>query len=120
MIAEDRDGNFKIFEELGLDRSHPRYIGNVLVAAPARRAEALENLFAVEIGGAVSAFELRDGLFLTGSDRLVVLTGGDDGVAPTVAAMKWHSPSSRRWTIFRLLQRPGIRHMRTSRRYNWR
>ena len=37
-------------EDVGFDDSHPRGIRHVLAPTPSRRADALENLFALEIG----------------------------------------------------------------------
>jgi phage tail sheath protein FI len=87
LVAEDRDGHQLIYDDLGFDRGHPRWIGNVLGTNPGRRRDALENLFAIEIGADVDAFELRSGLFATGdSPPAIELDDGSDGNAPTQAA----------------------------------
>ena len=86
VATEDGSGNVRVFEDMGFDPRHPRYVGNVLSPTPSRRTDALENLFAFVAGPGVSALELRDGLFATGPERLVTLSGGDDGVEPTTAA----------------------------------
>jgi phage tail sheath protein FI len=75
-----------MLEDLGFDRNHPRWIGHVLAAAPARRTDQLQNLYALEIGGGVSAFELHDGLFGADTERTIALAGGTDGAAPNQAA----------------------------------
>lgn len=90
--AEDADDNRTVYEDLGFVPAHPSWVGNVLSAAPARRADALTNMFSIHIGGGVDPFELRASLFATATDpgiapeRTVTLTGGTDGVTPTVPA----------------------------------
>jgi hypothetical protein len=87
IIAEDGDGHQLIHDDLGFDRNHPRWIGYVLSPQPGRRRDALENLFGVEIGQNVDAFELRAGLFpADDSPAPIPLTGGEDGDAPSQAA----------------------------------
>jgi phage tail sheath protein FI len=86
IITEDADGNDKTFDDLGFDGRHPRWVGHVLAATPSRRTDALENLYALEIGANVTAFALRSGLFPAGTERIVALTGGNDGAEPTQAA----------------------------------
>src|SRR6185312_14617285 len=39
-----------------------------------------------DIGAGVSSFDLHAGLFPAGPDRVVMLTGGNDGLPPTQAA----------------------------------
>jgi phage tail sheath protein FI len=79
-----------MLEDLGFDRNHPRWMGHVLAASPARRTDQLQNLFALEIGADVSAFELLEGLFdansPNGAERAVTWAGGADGAAPNQAA----------------------------------
>ena len=61
-------------------------------AAPARRADHLQNMFAVTVGANASALELRNALF-TGAttnaagelERTIALTGGLDGAEPVAA-----------------------------------
>jgi len=85
---EDADGNQKIFEDLGFDANHPRWVGHVLAATPSRRVDALENGYAVEIGDNIDAFELRDGLFPSdGEENTFSLTGGNDGGEPDKASL---------------------------------
>jgi hypothetical protein len=84
VTAQDGDGNQISYENLAFDPKHPRWIGYVLAAKPSRRSEALENLYALEIGANVDSHDFRAGLFAPGSDRRVItLSGGDDGVEPT-------------------------------------
>jgi len=92
VVAIDADGEDLSFEGLGFDRSHPTWVGHVMSASPARRADHLQNMFAVTVGGNVSALELRNALF-TGAvtnaagelERVIALTGGLDGAAPVAA-----------------------------------
>jgi len=93
VTAFDGDGGSKIFEALGLDKAHPRYIGNVLAATPTRRADFLENVYAINLGSGVDAFKLQAALMaaanLDTSDPSVAnryrinVTGGNDGGQPT-------------------------------------
>src|SRR5205823_5108729 len=48
IVTEDGDDNQTMYEDVGFDANHPRWIGNVLAWAPTRRTDALENTFAVE------------------------------------------------------------------------
>ncbi|MBE2260340.1 MAG: phage tail sheath subtilisin-like domain-containing protein, partial [Rhodobacteraceae bacterium] len=92
VVATDADGDDLSFEGLGYDRSHPLWAGHVLSATPARRADHLQNMFAISIGANVSALELRNALF-TGAttnaagelERSIALVGGLDGAAPVAA-----------------------------------
>lgn len=86
VVATDRDGHTTNFDDLGFDRAHPRWIGHVLPATPSRRSDALEQWLAIEIGSAVSAFDLRTGLFASAEVWSQSLTNGSDGTAPSQAA----------------------------------
>lgn len=86
VAAVDGDGHATGFDDLGFDRTHPRWIGNVFSATPSRRSDALEQWLAVEIGSAVTAFDLRAGLFGSGDVWSQALTNGSDGTAPNQAA----------------------------------
>jgi hypothetical protein len=86
IIAEDADGNAKTFDDLGFDSHHPRWVGHALAATPARRVDALENLYALEVGDNVSGLALRAGLFPAADERIITLSGGNDGAEPTQAA----------------------------------
>jgi phage tail sheath protein FI len=88
IVAVDADQHQKIFPELGFDARHPRYIGSVLAEEPTRRVDAVENLFALHVGSAVTPFQLRAGLFPSGSPNDIPLTGGNDGVPPPASAYK--------------------------------
>lgn len=93
VIAIDADGEDLSYEGLGFDRSHPAWVGHVMSAAPGRRADHLQNLFAIGIGADVSALALRNALFdgaaTNAAGQLEAsysLAGGSDGAAPGSAA----------------------------------
>lgn len=87
VLAEDKDGHSTILDDMGFDKNHPRWVGNVMGENPSRRADALENLFAIQIPEAMTAFGLRGGLFPSpGKERVIALSGGDDDTEPTRAA----------------------------------
>ncbi|GHD03058.1 tail protein [Pseudorhodoferax aquiterrae] len=89
----DADGGAQTWEDLGLARAHPRWLGTVLAQTPGSRAEALTNLVMAEVGAEVDAFELLAAVRAlpavagdTEGRRLLTLTGGSDGNAPTLGA----------------------------------
>jgi hypothetical protein len=84
--AADADGHEMVYDEIGFADAHPRGIRHVLAPRPGRRADALENAFALETGSGVDPFELRAGLFATGAERVITLTGGNDGSRPPLIA----------------------------------
>ena len=86
VTAADLDGHEMVYDELGFADAHPRGIRHVLSMSPSRRSDALENAFAIDMGANVDPFELYDGLFATGSERTVTLTGGSDGSRPPLVA----------------------------------
>ncbi len=83
---EEKYGNEMTYEEMGFDKNHPRWVGNVLKAKPDRRLDDLQNLCAVEINNNVNAFQLRAGLFPSGTENSFSLSGGNDGSVPTKSA----------------------------------
>ena len=90
--AIDADGQDLGAEGMGFDSTHPRWVGHVLAALPSRRSEQLQNMFAINIGGKVSAIELRNGFF-TGAtanaqgdlESRFTLASGTDGGEPASA-----------------------------------
>jgi phage tail sheath protein FI len=89
VLSTDGDGNTQGFEGLALDRRHPAFIGHVLAAAPGRRADQLQNLFAIEVGANVGALGLLDAMMdgaTANADgeftNRFTLAGGDDGAVP--------------------------------------
>lgn len=89
VVARDADGNELSWGDLGYDARHPRGVAHVLAATPARRADALQNPFAIQVGANVAAIGLHGALF-TGAttdaqgrqQRVWEPTGGADGTAP--------------------------------------
>jgi phage tail sheath protein FI len=56
--APSASGNTSVYEGLGLDASHPQYLGTVLGANPPRHIDALENQIAFVIGKNLNAATL--------------------------------------------------------------
>ncbi|HEX2726145.1 MAG TPA: phage tail sheath subtilisin-like domain-containing protein [Beijerinckiaceae bacterium] len=93
VTVRDADGNETSYEDLGLERTHPRWVGYVLAAQPSRRADQLENLYAINLGADVTALALHTQFFQNVAPnaqgmrvREIELTGGTDGGAPGIAA----------------------------------
>ncbi len=92
VIATDPDGSITSFQDMGYDATHPSWVGHVMAQTPSRRADHLQNAFAITIGGGVTALELHDALFegavanAQGQlERSFALSAGLDGAAPTAA-----------------------------------
>ena len=90
--AADQDGDSMSWEDLGFDPSHPRWVGHLLAQEPSRRTDYLQNLFAITIGGTVTALGLHDALFNGATanaqgqlQNVFTLTGGADGAEPSSA-----------------------------------
>ncbi|HEX9107105.1 MAG TPA: hypothetical protein VF832_07750, partial [Longimicrobiales bacterium] len=93
VVARDGDGNEMSWEDLGFDPGHPRGVMHVLAANPNRRADALQNPFAIAVGEDVGALALRNALFNGATanaqgrlQRVWTLAGGSDGTVPTAPA----------------------------------
>ena len=88
VTTRDADGNEITYDDLGFDRAHPRWAGHVLAATPSRRADQLENLFAITVGDNVTGLMLHDALFgdldadAQGVRDDIALAGGTDGDEP--------------------------------------
>ncbi|HET9638525.1 MAG TPA: phage tail sheath subtilisin-like domain-containing protein [Allosphingosinicella sp.] len=80
--VEVRDASGIVYEAagLGLHPRHPRYIGTVMGARPPKSIDRLTNPVLIELGDAVTAFELRTLL----TEDPLLLKNGADGAAPTV------------------------------------
>ncbi len=80
--VEVRDSSGIVYEAagLGLHPRHPRYIGTVMGARPPKSIDRLTNPVVIELGDAVTAFELRELL----TEEPLLLKNGADGNAPTV------------------------------------
>jgi phage tail sheath protein FI len=84
-------GGVSVYEGLGFDAKHSRYLGALLGANPPRRADALENQIAFEVGKTLNAATLFADLFGTWTDptkpptATFTLDNGNDGLPPVVA-----------------------------------
>lgn len=87
LLVEEPDGTQLVYDDLGLDRAHPRWAGAVLAETPNRRADALLNPCYLDVGDNVGAFELRDGLLGPLGGNTITLTGGNDGGEPVGATV---------------------------------
>ncbi|GAB3666334.1 phage tail sheath subtilisin-like domain-containing protein [Ramlibacter alkalitolerans] len=98
-VDVDADGTVQTWEDLGLVRTHPRWIATVLAQNPQSRAEALANLVWADIGADIDAFELLAAVRALpavpndadGRRELLLGSGegsvaGTDGSAPTLGA----------------------------------
>jgi hypothetical protein len=85
VTAADREGREVTYEDLGLAPGHPRFVGDVLAVRPTRRADALENPVAFEVGPGVTAFDLNKAMFAAAETKTVPLGKGSDGAEPAVA-----------------------------------
>jgi phage tail sheath protein FI len=106
ITAFDADGHARLFDDLGLDAEHPRFVGKVLPKSPARKAEALENLFYLDGGASMNGKDWAEELVnLSGAtpafarvagledreervEREISLGGGSDGAEPTSVAYR--------------------------------
>ncbi|WP_437755048.1 phage tail sheath family protein [Sorangium sp. So ce1389] len=104
ITAIDRDGHARVYEDLGLDHRHPRFVGEVLSLSPGRRSEQLENLVYLDLGtgsavdgaawaealvGASAPFaRVGAGTEADRLERQIELKDGTDGNAPTSAAYR--------------------------------
>ncbi|QDE69489.1 phage tail protein [Myxococcus xanthus] len=82
VTTQDGDGQERLYEGLGVDRAHPRYLGHVLTPSPATLSEQMERMYAFEAGNGVSTFALRTAL----AAGPFTLTGGSDGSEPSAAS----------------------------------
>ena len=83
VLLIDRDGNEISYEDLGYSPSHPRWLGTILPEQPARRADVLNNPFAIKVVSSTlpPPLALRSAFAAT---KLVALTGGTIGSLPTL------------------------------------
>lgn len=101
ITAFDADGHPRLYDDLGLDPKHRRFVGNVLKQAPERKSDALENLYYLAGGSGISgaawaeelvkrtftapatepAFDRVEGVEDTADriERQIRLSGGTDG-----------------------------------------
>ncbi len=80
VIAVDGDGNATVYEDLGYDAQHKRYIGALLAENPARRDDQLAQWVALKLTGAVTPFDLQIAFAPAANQRTreVALNGGSD------------------------------------------
>jgi phage tail sheath protein FI len=88
--ATDADGENMTWDGMGYAANHPNWVGHVLAAAPSRRADYLQNAFAIAIGASVTSIGLHDALFAGATtnaqgqlEQSYTLAGGADGAAPS-------------------------------------
>jgi phage tail sheath protein FI len=82
----DAGGDERVYDNLGFDPAHPRFVGEVLKEHPTRRADSLSQPIFIDIDDAIDAFDLHAGLVgATGSNTLA-LSGGNDGFEPQAEA----------------------------------
>jgi phage tail sheath protein FI len=79
VAVDDPTGTALEYDGLGFHPLHPRYARLVLGEAPPRAADALTNPIRLVMGDDVSAFELRNALMGTATQRTIDLRGGSDG-----------------------------------------
>lgn len=87
VVVTEPDGAQIGYDEIGLSAAHPRFLGDVLSKTPTRKADALLNPVAFEIGATLKAapdlpLRLRTALFGTLGGSKFDLIGGDDGQEP--------------------------------------
>ncbi|MDC0747867.1 phage tail sheath family protein [Polyangium mundeleinium] len=80
----DADGDETTYENLAVDKAHPRFIGNVLPPDAKSRADHLGRLFSVTVSTNVDTFDLLTALLANSGVRQ--LAGGDDGGEPVTAS----------------------------------
>jgi hypothetical protein len=83
VIARDGDGEETLFDGLDFDARSSRFAGRVMAVTPTRRSESLSQLFALDVGSNVGAFQLRQALFPGGQETNgFILQQGNDGAEP--------------------------------------
>ena len=75
----DADGATFTYDGMGFDRTHPKWIGYVLMGNPPNRSDYLQNPYAISLGGKVSAVGLRNALLKPGEGGFVLKDGSDGG-----------------------------------------
>ena len=89
VTAPGASGSPLVYDGLGLDPSHPSYLGVVLGATPPRHIDALQNQVAFAVGSGLTAPQLFAELFPgwsgppSGASKSYSLGGGNDGLEPT-------------------------------------
>jgi phage tail sheath protein FI len=84
VVAEDADGESVVYDETTLSPGSRRYIGDILGRDPSSRAEALQNLYWLDVGEDVTAFALLEALF-TASGQVTVEGSEESGRTATLS-----------------------------------
>jgi hypothetical protein len=79
VVVDDPTGASTEYDGLGFHKQHSRYAGLVLGTTPPRAGDALTNPIVLSVGDGVDAFELRNALIGSGTEKTVDLKGGSDG-----------------------------------------
>jgi phage tail sheath protein FI len=87
IITRDASGREALYEGVGLDPKHPRWIGSVLSEVPSRQSEYLQRLYAIQFENDPPAdgLTLYGAILQSGQRRTFTLEGGSDGAPPTTA-----------------------------------
>jgi phage tail sheath protein FI len=87
----DADGYSQAWEGLAFSRNDPNWIGTILAATPATRADQLANLVGLTIGSAVTSADLLGAIQALDAvpndpngSVFITLTGGSDGSMPSL------------------------------------
>lgn len=91
-VFEDADGATSVYDDIAFARTHPRFAGNLLTLNPTARADALAQPIWFDIGTALNAGQIYNGLLPAARSRVeegrrvmtFTLTGGNDGQFPMV------------------------------------
>jgi hypothetical protein len=86
ITTRDAAGRETLYEDVGLDPNHPRWIGNVLSEVPTRKSEALQRLYAIQFAGTTppDGLALLGGIVAAGKTTATyTLKDGADGAEPT-------------------------------------
>lgn len=87
--ATDSSGVTVIYEELGFDKSHPRYIGKILPENPGSRSEVLQNPYFFFDDNSLTGLKLHQKMFDEGKDsKTLSLKDGSDGLKPVTVAFE--------------------------------
>ncbi|WP_257446335.1 phage tail sheath family protein [Archangium lipolyticum] len=80
--TRDGAGREALYEDVGLDPQHPRWIGSVLSEKPTRQLEAIQRLYAIQLDPVATGLTLFSQLLDNGEAKNFPLAGGSDGSPP--------------------------------------
>jgi phage tail sheath protein FI len=95
VVVSDADGETDIYDDISLNKTDVRFIGNVLSENPTSRADVLHHLLWCDIGNSCSSLQLHSALFPSGKSGGDVKNGlsashllekGSDGSEPLAGA----------------------------------